>query len=156
MGNYATQAELKARFEDDEAVAHLTDTAESGEPDTTVLDEVIDHAEGQVDSYCAMRFKVPLAVGDHASLAAMMRSITLDLAVYHLYSRGHAVTEATVLLHDKAIEWLKEVAAGSVMLPSPDTEPTTVSRTPLLAHGTSDTSSADSNRVFSRESQGAL
>lgn len=156
MGTYATQAELKARFEDEAAVAHLTDTAESGVPDTAVLDEVIDHAEGQIDSYCAMRFKVPLAVGDHPSLAAMIRSVTLDLAVYHLYSRGHAVTEATVLLHDKAIEWLKEVAAGSVMLPSPDTEASTVAREPRIAFGTSDVTSDDSSRIFSRESQRAL
>lgn len=156
MGNYASQSDLKARFENDTAVAHLTDTADTGTPDTAVLDEVIDHAEGQIDSSCAMRYKVPITVAGNAGLAAMMKSATLDLAVYHLYSRGHKVTDAIQALHDKVLEWLVVVSKGEVMLPSPSTEASTETRNPLIAFGTSDVSDEDSDRIFSRASQGAL
>lgn len=156
MGNYATTADLKARFEDDAAVAFLTDTADSGTPDNDVLNEVINHAEGQVDAYSAVRFKVPLDVGDNAGLAAMMKSVTLDIAEYHLLARGRNVQEVTTAIHDKAIEWLKEIAAGTVMLPSAETEASTTSRTPLIAFGTANTTSDSSRRIMTRETQGAL
>lgn len=156
MGNYATTADLKARFESDRNVAFITDTAESGVPDEDVLNEVINHAEGQVDAYCNMRFKVPLDVAGSTSLAAMMRSVTLDIAEYHLLARGRNVSEVTTALHDKAIAWLEKISAGEVMLPSPETEPTTTARTPLIAFGTANTTSDSSRRIMTRETQGAL
>ena len=156
MGNYASQADLKARFENDAAVAHLTDTPDSGVPDSDVLDEVINHAEGQVDSSCAMRYKVPITVAGNAGLASMMKSATLDLAVFHLYARGQKITEATELAHDKVMAWLEKISEGKLVLPSPATEPSTETRDPLIAFGTVDTDSDASKRIFTRETQGAL
>ena len=52
--------------------------------------------------------------------------------------------------------WLETIGKGEVMLPSPSTEASTETRDPKISFGTSDTSSADSNRIFSRVSQGAL
>ena len=155
MGNYASTTDLTARFESDADVAHLTDTADSGSPDTDVLNEVIDHAEGQVDSYVTRRYLVPVAVADHTGLAAMMKSVTLDLAQFHLYARGHQQSEPTTALHDKAIEWLRDVSKGVVILPSPDTEPATASREPDAAFGTAGTGD-DTSRIFSRDTQNAL
>ena len=155
MGDYASQADLKTRFEDDAAVAHLTDTADSGTPDSSVLDEVIDHAEGEIDSYVAVRYLVPVAVANNAGLAAMMKSVTLDMAVYHLYARHHGVSEVVQGLYDKAIEWLKLIAAGEAVLPTPDTEAPTTSQDPVIAWGTADGGTSTS-RIFSRATQDGL
>ncbi len=155
MGVYATNDELKARFLNNAAVAHLTDTADSGVPDEDVLTEVIGHGEGDIDSYAAMKYKVPLAVADHTSLANIAKSKTLDLAVFYLYVRSNKVPDAIQVAFDKVFEWLVLLAKGEVILPTPDTEETTASRSPMIAFGTSDADDDASERIFNRQTQGA-
>ena len=155
MGNYATTTDLKDRFEDIAAVAHLTDTSDTGTPDEDVLNEVIDHAEMQIDGSCAVRYLIPIQVSGNAGLTAFMKSLTLDIAQFHLYGRHHTVTESITLFHDKAMEWLEKVTKGEVLLPSPDTEASTTSRDPLISFTTTDVGS-DSDRIYSRKTQGAL
>lgn len=155
MGDYATTTELKARFEDDRAVAELTDTAESGTPDETVLNEVIDHAEGDIDSQCAARYLIPLDVASNSKLASMIRSATLDLAQYYLYVRHHSATEDIIRLRDQIFEWLELIRKGEVLLPSPETQPSTTSRDPQIHFGVASTGD-DSRRIFTRPLQGAL
>ena len=155
MGNYATTAQLKARFEDDTAVAHLTDSATTGSPDDDVLTEVVNHAEGQMDSYFARRFAVPVDVSSDTVLAAMLKSVALDLAVYHLLVRGGVVTEPKLVAHDKALAWLKDVAKGEAVLPSADEPATTTTRENIFAWGTAGETDS-SQRKFSRAAQESL
>lgn len=155
MGNYASTTDLKARFEDDASVAYLTDTADSGTPDEDVLNEVIDHAEGQADSYVARRYKVPLIVAGNSVLTAMMKSATLDIAQYHLYGRGRVQPKGITTMYEAAIAWLRDVSKGVIVLPSAGTEPSTTSRDPLTGYGTAGTSDS-SLRIFSRATQSAL
>lgn len=154
MGDYHTRADLQARFEDDEAVAHLTDTSDSGTPNTAVLDEVIDGTEGEMNSYIGSKYLIPVAVGDHAQLAAMMKSRALDMSVFHLLERGDVVPEAKRLAYDNAIVWCKAVASGSAVLPTPDTEAGTASRDPVATYGAPDPDSE--HRVFTRTTQERL
>jgi len=151
---YATNAELKARFQDDAEVAFLTDTGASGTPDETVLTEVIDHAEAVINSYAARQYKIPLAVSSDTGFAAMMRSVTLDIAQYFLVGRGNAITTAKQQLYDQAIDWLDKVAAGKVALPSPDTEATTASMDPLATYGFID--DTITSRAFGRDNVAQL
>src|SRR3989337_3538661 len=104
MGNYASVADLQNRFETNEAVAHLTNTIdETGVPDTAVLNEVIDHAEGFINSFCGNRYKVPVSTTD-AGVAAMLKGITLDLAAYFLVARPGAQDFALMQIsHDQAV-----------------------------------------------------
>lgn len=155
MGVYASNDELKARFENNEAVAHLTGTQESGTPDEAVLTEVLGNAEGDVESYAAVKYAIPLKVGDHTSLANQIKSKVLDLAVWYLSVRAASVTEAIQLAYDNAIAWLEKLATGKVMLATNDTEPTSVSKEPLISIGTSDASDPSSERIFTRPSQSA-
>lgn len=159
MGNYASTDDLKARFENDAAVAHLTDTADTGDPNTTVLNEVIDRAEAQLDAYIGLKHEIPVKVADHPSLANIMKSLTLDVAQRHLYARHHQVTEAIKELHDEAIQWAKDVASskdGIAVLPTTDTEPTTLNREPLISVGSADASLETSRRIFTRETMDSL
>lgn len=152
---YATTAELEARFEDAAEVTHLTDS-ETGSPDTTVLDEVLDDASGEIDSAFGMKYEVPVVTSD-TQLTARLKSITLDLAVYNLSARRRTVPEIFQIKRDNAVEWLRQVAEGERVPPGATTLASTSSRDPALAFGTSGTVGGTANqRVFSRASQGGL
>lgn len=155
MGNYASRVELQARFSDDAEVAHLTDTEDTGVPDTAVLDEVIDDAESELNSYAAVRNAVPLDVAGDAGLAARIKSLTLDLAVAKLHDRSGNVPEPNEAARTRAIEWLDKLSVGKVELPSARTEASTVSRDPVPSWGIAGTGDS-SQRVFSRKTQEAL
>ena len=155
MGNYATSDDLANRFENDATVAHLTDTAETGTPDTDVLNELILAAEGEIDSYAGRKYLTPLTTTDTV-LGNFLKSITLDLAVARLVGdRGDLLPEAKAAARDRAIEWLEKLAEGKVVLPAAATQPTTAARDPIAAFGTAGTGD-NSNRLFSRATQANL
>lgn len=160
MGNYHTNADLKARFPDDAAVAQLTGTtsAETGVPDEDVLTEIVNGTEGIVDSYINVKWSVPVAVADHTTLAAHMKSMCLDISVYRLMKDGGGVVPTAVKdAYDAAIAWCRDVAAGKVNLPSPDTEASTDSNEPQSVYDIAATGDADKqNRVFTRSTMANL
>lgn len=155
MGNYASRAELIARFTDELEAAHLAGSADTGSADTAVLDEVIGKAEGEVDASAAQKFSVPLDVAGDVVLGNWIKSITLDLAVANLHARSGNVPEPIAVDRDHVRAWLKELAMGTVQLPSARTEATTVSRDPVSTWGIAGTG-ANSQRVFTRATQSAL
>lgn len=156
MGNYATAAQLKARFDNDRAVAHLTHDSASGTPNDDLLNEMIDEAEEELNTLIGVKWETPVKVADHASLAALMKGKTLAVASLQLHAQQHSITDAVQVLHDKALEWAEKISVGTAVLPSTDTEPSTVSLEPGAAWGTSDSSDPASNRRFDRVSTGGL
>lgn len=155
MGNYASQADLKARYEDDVAVAHLTLDEETGTPNTAVLDEVIDDAEGEINSYLAARYLVPVDVSSDTGLAARLKSLTLDLATYKLELRTGHVTDERGKAHDDGIAYLDKISKGAVFLPAAAAPASTASRAEVARFGTAGTSDS-SNRLFTRATQAKL
>lgn len=152
---YATTANLKARFENDATVAFLTDDQDTGTPDDAVLQAVIDRAEGEINSYAARKFAVPMAVTD-APFAAFMQAITLDMAVWYLVGhRGDIVSEAKQKGYDDAVLWLEKLGKGEVEPPMSSTPEATVTRDTQFAYGVGSDESS-SNRKFTRSSQGGL
>lgn len=157
MGNYATQADLKGRYEDDREVAEMTLDVESGTPDTDVLDEVIDGAEGEINSYLANRYRVPVdvsGIGD-AQLTADLKSLTLDIACWRLETRVNKVSESRQAAYDRAVSRLGELAKGTVLLPATAAPSESTSRADVSRYGTAGTGT-DSNRLFTRSTQGKL
>lgn len=152
MGNYASTAELEARFDGDAEVASQTDNEDTGTADTTVLNEVIDNAEGEIDSAVGMRYLVPVDTTD-TIVAARMKSITLDLAVWGLHIRGGVAPVPVIEARDAVREWLDLLAEGKRVLPQPATANTTTARETLADWGTAGTTSSSSNRLFSRATQ---
>jgi phage gp36-like protein len=153
MPNYTTTTKLKARFEDDEAVAALTDTLDqTGAPDETVLAEVINDAEGEIDSYLAPRYLIPVDVASHTVLANRMNSLALDIAVVNLLERGDQVSEAQQRRRDRATTYLEKLSKGELLLPSATTLTTTTTNEPLVAYGTAGDGD-DTRRLFSRDTQ---
>lgn len=155
MGNYANTDDLIARFESEAEVSHLTGSADTGSADTDVLDEVINGAEGEVDSAAAVLYAVPLDVAGDAVMAAFAKSLTLDLAVASLHERTGNVPAPIETKQLARRDWLDKLATGKRRLPSARTESSTVSRDPTAKWGTAGTGDA-SKRVFSRETQEQL
>jgi phage gp36-like protein len=87
-------------------------TAESGnEPDAVVVAEAIVKAAGEIDSYLAMRYVLPLA-----ATPPQVQSLAVDMALYHLYSRRSVAPKVRQQKYDAAVAFLKEVAAGQALV----------------------------------------
>ncbi|MEE9296420.1 MAG: DUF1320 domain-containing protein [Phycisphaerae bacterium] len=96
----------------------LTDDTGSGTPDTDVADEARQGAEGEVDSYLAQRYRVPIDLVVHEEAASVLKSVSLDLVEYRLHARRRAVPVEVINKRDAALSWLQRVAGGEASLPA--------------------------------------
>lgn len=113
-------------------------TAESGEvPDSLIINEAISKADAEIDSYLGVRYIVPLV-----SPPAQVKALSVDLALYHLYSRRSVAPMVRQQKSDAALAFLKQVGAGQAVIIGPGGEP------PTAAKEVADAGSAC--RVFSR------
>lgn len=114
---YASISDLEERL-GSAVYVQLTDDVGTGSPDEDTAAEALDGAEGEVNSYLGRRYAVPVDVSDEPSLAAVLKSITLDLAEYRLHARRLIVPEDVRLKRKAAVQWLDRVARAQVVLPS--------------------------------------
>ncbi len=152
MGTYISQSELKARFDNDEEVARLTKTDDTtGQPDSTMLDEIIDGVEAEMESYLAMRYEVPVSVtATNIANKNILRKHGLAMCVWEMIGGNQNAHESITALYDQAIAWLKSLAAGEVVLPQPSTAASTVSRDGIGVVVSGDDDSPTSSRLFTR------
>jgi phage gp36-like protein len=94
-------------------------TADSGEvPDHTVTAEAIAKAGGEIDAYLGVRYALPLA-----ATPPLLKSLAVDLAIYHLYSRRSVAPQVRRQKYEAALAFLKQVAAGQAQVEGLDGEP---------------------------------
>ncbi len=87
-------------------------TAESGDlPDEAVVMEAIGKAEAEIDSYLQVRYALPLS-----SVPAVLKSLGVDLAIYHLYARRSVMPPVRQQQYEAGIAFMKAVAAGQAGL----------------------------------------
>jgi len=115
MATYCTPQDIIDRFTES-VVLRLTNTGNSelGAEDTARIQDAVDEAQAEVDSYVMMRHTLPLP-----SVPASLKSATVDLAVYRLVLRRGYDQEADSefrLARNDAIDWLKQLAAGRASL----------------------------------------
>ena len=115
--SYITNADIEERLGSD-AYVQLTDDDGDGNADVGVVDEARLGAEGEVNSYLARRYQVPIDLVAHSDLSDLLASITLDLVEYRLRARRPPVPEDARLRRDQAVDWLRRVADGRINLPS--------------------------------------
>jgi phage gp36-like protein len=116
-------------------------TAESGEvPDSLIIVDAIDKAGGEIDAYLGVKYVVPLATPP-----AQVKALAVDLAIYHLYSRRSVVPAVRQQKYEAAVDFLKQVAAGQLVIVGPQGE------LPTAAKGVTDATSAI--RAFTRDTQ---
>jgi len=114
---YVTNAEIEQRL-GSALYVQLTDDEGTGQADTDKVDEAREGAEGQVNSYLARRYAVPVDLSVYPELQAVLKSVVLDLVEYRLHARRPPVPEDVVRKHADALAWLAQAAAGEVALPA--------------------------------------
>jgi phage gp36-like protein len=114
---YITNVDIEERVGSD-AYVQLTDDDGDGVADVGVVDEARLAAEGEVNSYLARRYQVPIDVTTHMDLADILASFTLDLAEHRLRARRPPVPQDIQDKRAQAVEWLSRIADGALELPS--------------------------------------
>lgn len=107
---YALQADMQIALGDDELI-QLTDRADPpvGAIDAAVLTRALEAADGEIDSYLAARYTLPLA-----SVPTILRDCAIDIARYRLHDRG--VPDLVKDTYKDRIAWLRDVAKGTASL----------------------------------------
>ncbi len=114
---YITNADIEERL-GSTAYVQLADDDGDGQADVGVVDEARLGAEGEVNSFLARRYQVPIDLTVHPELSDVLKSFTLDLAEYRLRSRRPPVPPDAVRRREQASGWLTGVADGRIDLPA--------------------------------------
>lgn len=114
--SYATLQDLINRFGEPE-IRNLSDRAGAGEVDPEVVAGALADADGTIDSYLGGRYRLPLATID-----PRLTRVAADLARRYLYAERS--TDEVLAIEKRALEWLRDVAAGKAVLAVPSDTPT--------------------------------
>lgn len=105
---YASKQNLIERYGSEELL-QLTDRANTGSIDDTVITRALADADAEINGYLATRYTLPLS-----PLPAALEKLACDIARYRLYE--DRVTETVAQRYKDAIRFLQEVASGKVTL----------------------------------------
>jgi phage gp36-like protein len=112
---YISDSDIENRL-GTETLLHLTDNDGDGVADPAVLADARLAAEGEVNSYLAQRYQVPVDASQDAELAGLLAARTLDLAEHRLRLRRPPVAQDILDQRDQTLTWLRQVADGSAQL----------------------------------------
>ena len=116
---YASKQNLIDRYGSDELL-QLTDRANTGSIDDTVITRALADADAEINGYIATRYTLPLS-----PVPPELERLACDIARYRLYDRS--VTKLVEQRYKDAIRVLQDVSAGKAGLGVGTTnqEPTT-------------------------------
>jgi phage gp36-like protein len=114
---YATNADVEERL-GTTLYVQLTDDSGTGSADEDKVTEARQAAEAEIDSYVGRRYAVPIDTTGQDELAAMLKSVTLDLAEHRLHARRPPIPDAIRQKRTFAVQWLERAASGQVVLPT--------------------------------------
>ena len=108
---YCTLADILERIPE-KGVIQLTDDDRIGVVDQVKVDAAIARADKEIDAWCGGRYTVPFA-----EPPAVIRELSADLAVYHLYSRKvDKIPETRIDGQKNALRLLEKIGDGKVSL----------------------------------------
>ncbi len=137
---YAAQADLvPARLSQQELI-ELTDDANEGIVNATVVTAILDRASSVLDSYARGRHDLPLIVSEQ------VKGLTLDIAVFFLFERRRRVQEEVAASYDRAISFLRDVSNGKASLDQPTKTQTSYGAVKTRDH-TTDPETFDPNKM---------
>lgn len=117
MATYASTQQLMQRYPERE-MRHMTDPTGEG-VDLVRIEQALQDASGEIDSYLQRRYTLPLIDADGAFVTdSNLLRCACDIAVYRLQTLRHSddVKDARQRYED-AIKWLKQVASGEAAVP---------------------------------------
>lgn len=115
--SYITNTDIEERL-GTVAYIQLTDDAGTGAADLDKVEAARQGAMGEVDSYLATRYSVPIDLVAHPELAGILKSVSLDLVEYRLHARRPPVHDDVARKREEAVAWLQAVARGEAVLPA--------------------------------------
>jgi phage gp36-like protein len=109
---YCEQDDLQEQAPLDELIA-LTDDQNTGRVDEDTILRAIADGDAEIDAAIGGRYTLPLA-----STPAIIRRISVDLALYALYSRRAVLglPEVRQIRRDAAVRLLRDLATGLMVL----------------------------------------
>src|SRR5574343_1758427 len=133
---YCTQTDIEKLI----PVLELAEiTTEIGDaPDTSVVEYCIAKADAEIDSYCSKQYSVPFS-----PVPARITALSVDIAIYHLYSRRSVAPDIRRIKYEDALTFLKDLAKGIASVG-------TTNDPPLATSGTNDVFIESNDRVFRR------
>ena len=111
---YSTQADILEQMDSD-ILVQLTDDADAGAVDADAVTRAIADADAEINGYCGARYATPFV-----TVPAIIRKVSVDLAIYNLYARRTSVPEDRQKRYTDAIRFLKDVAKGIATLGAND------------------------------------
>ncbi len=108
---YSIIDDIRKLLPEEELVA-LTDDEALGAVNQGRVTEAIAQADAEVDSYCAIRYSVPVS-----PVPVLLRKLSVDIALYALYSRAvQSVPEVRAERYRSAIRQLEGISKGTLTL----------------------------------------
>ncbi|MBE7415084.1 MAG: DUF1320 domain-containing protein [Deltaproteobacteria bacterium] len=108
---YCTLDDIK-KLLPEESLIQLTDDEGQGTVDQGRVDEAIAQADAEIDSYCAVKYRVPFD-----PVPDLVKKCSVDLAIYNLYSRRvEEIPQTRTDRYRNAIRQLEGISKGTVSL----------------------------------------
>src|SRR3990167_4705560 len=111
---YSTLTDMK-KLIPETAIIQLTDDENVGSVNQARVDEAIAQADAEIDSYCGGRYTVPFT-----TVPDICRKISVDIAIYNLYSRRvEEIPETRAERYKNAMRQLEGIASGKITIGEP-------------------------------------
>jgi phage gp36-like protein len=136
---YCNQDGILKMIPQDELTELTADTGDT--PDPEVVTEAIAKADAEIDAYLGTRYVTPLS-----PVPAQVTSLSVDMAIYHLYTRRSLAPMVRRRKYEAALAFLQRVASGEVVLEDVGGEPPGTQHQGVKADG--------ATRLFSRDTLG--
>lgn len=107
---YCSQTDIMGQLDED-VLVQLTDDDNEGEISGGVVTRAIEDAGAEIDAYCSSRYDVPFS-----PVPAVIRKISVDMAVYHLYARRQGAPPDRLTRYEASVRLLKDIAKGMVSI----------------------------------------
>jgi phage gp36-like protein len=115
---YCTKADI-IKLLPEATLVRLTDDEGAGAVNDERVQEAIESAAEEMDTYLGARYALPLV-----SAVPILGKLNVDMAIFNLYSRvKETIPETRQKRYDNAVRFLEKVAEGKMSLgiqPSPD------------------------------------
>jgi phage gp36-like protein len=107
---YSTKDDIFEQLNEAELI-RLTDDTGAGQVDEAVVGRAVADADAEIEAYLGERYTLPLE-----PVPALVRKLSVDIALYNLYSRRLAAPELRQQRYQEAKALLREAARGQVRL----------------------------------------
>lgn len=107
--SYAAQSDIVAIYGQDALV--VADHDRDGQPDTAAVTRALEAATGEIDTYLAARYQLPLH-----EVPAFLKQLTVDIALYRLALTADVATTEHRTRYEDALGHLKKIGEGRAAL----------------------------------------